>query len=325
MRSTLARVAVAAIACGDLACQSAPSGEVWPTQPVRLMVPFGAGSGVDMAARLYAARLAEGWQRPVVVDNRPGPDGIVGTQAFTLAKDGHTLLFAPTGPLTFAPHLHDDLPYDPVADFVPIASAGRVTLTIAVAATMEASSLATLAARVRQRPATYLWTAPAPGGPELVLKAFNVLEKLEMKQVTYRETSIALQDIGAGRVQIVLGSLATIASLVQAGRVKILAVTNTIRSAAIPDIPTVTEAGYPQLTLDGQWGLFGWKGMPDDLRRRLAGDMAKAASDSALVARLSAVGLSIDAGTPEDFAVAVDRQRQQAATLAQLSGISRYR
>jgi tripartite-type tricarboxylate transporter receptor subunit TctC len=139
----------------------------------------------------------------------------------------------------------------------------------------------------------------------------------------YRETSIALQDIAAGRVQIVVGSLPTIASLVQAGRVRILAVTNMSRADAIPDIPTVTEAGYPQLTLDGQWGLFGWKDMPDDLRRRLASDMTKVASDAELVTRLSAVGLSIDAGTPEDFTVAVDRQRQQAATLVQLAGAPR--
>lgn len=324
MSSTTVLVSLVLIGSGLCACKRAPSEDAWPTQPVRLIVPFGAGSGVDMAARVYAARLAEGWQHPVVVDNRPGPDGIVGTQAFTTAKDAHTLLFAPTGPLTFAPHLHDRLPYDPVVDFVPIASAGRVTLTIAVATTIEASSLATLAALVRQRPGNYLWATPAPGGPELVLKAFNALEKLEMKQVTYRETSMALQDIGAGRVQIVVGSLPTIATLLQAGSVRILAVTNTTRSDAIPEIPTVTEAGYPQLTLDGQWGLFGWKGMPDDLRRRLAGDMAKAASDPGLIARLSAVGLSIDAGTPEDFAVAVDRQRQQAATLARLSGVSRH-
>lgn len=323
MRSTTALLALAVVASGLCACNSAPSGDTWPTRPVRLIVPFGAGSGVDMAARVYAARLAKRWQRAVIVDNRPGPDGIVGTQAFTTAKDAHTLLFAPTGPLTFAPHLHDQLPYDPVADFVPIASAGRVTLTIAVASTIDASSLGALAALVRQRPGNYLWTTPAPGGPELVLKAFNALEKLVMKQVKYRETSIALQDIGAGRVQIVVGSLPTIASLVQAGRLTILAVTNTTRSEAIPGIPTVKEAGYPQLTLDGQWGLFGPKGMPDDLRRRLASDMTNAASDPVLVKRLSAVGLSIETGTSEDFAFAVNRQRQQAATLAQLAGVSR--
>jgi tripartite-type tricarboxylate transporter receptor subunit TctC len=324
MRPTTALVTLAAIACGLCACKGTLSGDTWPTRPVRFIVPFGPGSGVDMAARVFAVRLAERWQKPVIVDNRPGPDGIVGTQAFSTARDAHTLLFAPTGPLTFAPYLHDHLPYDPVADFVPVASAGRVTITIAVATTIEASSLAALAALVRQRPGTYLWTTPAPGGPELVLKAFSALEKLEMKQVTYRETSMALQDIAAGRVQIVLGSLPTIASLAQAGRVKILAVTNTERSAAIPEIPTVREEGYPQLTLDGQWGLFGWKGMPDDLRRRLATDMTTAASDAELVTRLSAVGLSVDAAPAEDFSVAIDRQRKQAATLAHLAGVSRH-
>lgn len=104
---------------------------------------------------------------------------------------------------------------------------------------------------------------------------------------------------------------------------RILAVTNTTRSEAIPEIPTVKEAGYPQLTLDGQWGLFGWKDMPDGLRRRLASDMTQVASDGELLTRLSAVGLSIDAGTPEDFTVALDRQRQQAVTLAQLAGVAR--
>src|SRR5687768_377865 len=141
MRWATAPVALTVVAAGLCACDRAPSREAWPTQPVRLVVPFGAGSGVDMAARLYAARLAERWRRPVIVDNRPGTDGIVGTQAFTTAKDAHTLLFSPTGPLTFAPHLRDRVPYDPVGDFVPLASAGRVTLTIAVATTIEASSL----------------------------------------------------------------------------------------------------------------------------------------------------------------------------------------
>jgi tripartite-type tricarboxylate transporter receptor subunit TctC len=323
MQSTTALATFAVFASLLCACRSATPADTWPTQAVRLIVPFGAGSGVDMAARVYAARLADRWQHPVVVDNRPGPDGIVGTQAFTTAKDGHTLLFAPTGPLTFAPHLHESLPYDPIADFVPIASAGRVTLTIAVATIIEASSLATLASLVRQRPGAYLWTAPAPGGPEMVLKAFNTLEQLETKQVTYRETSIALQDIGAGRVQIVIGSLPTMASLLQAGRVRILAVTNTTRAAALPDVPTVAEAGYPQLTLDGQWGLFGWKNMPGNLRQRIASDMTAVGSDTELVERLSAVGLSIDANTPEHFPAAVDRQREQAATLARLAGVSR--
>jgi tripartite-type tricarboxylate transporter receptor subunit TctC len=324
MRQTPRLFTLILIGFSVCACRRAPSPEAWPTQPVRLIVPFGAGSGVDLAARLFASRLAGAWHHPVIVDNRPGPDGIVGTQAFVTAKDVHTLMFAPAGALTFGPHLHERLPYDPAADVVPIASAGSVTIAIAVATTVDVSSLAALATLVRQHPKTYLWTTASPGGPELVIKAFIAQEQLQMTQVTYRETSIALQDIGAGRVHIVLGSLPTLASLLQAGRLRLLAVTNTTRSEAAPTIPTVTEAGFPSLTLDGLWGLFGWRDMPDSLRRRLAADVTRAAADRALVERLSAIGLSVHAGTPEEFAAAVERQRQQADTLARLSGVTHH-
>jgi tripartite-type tricarboxylate transporter receptor subunit TctC len=175
---------------------------------------------------------------------------------------------------------------------------------------------------VRERPGAYYWSAGSPGGPELVLRAFIAHEKLQVQQVRYRETSIALQDVSAGRVHFMLGSLPTMAALVQAGRVRLLAVTNTERSSAAPSVPTVSEAGYPTLTLDGLWGVFGWRGMPDDLRRRLAADVMRAAADRELIERLSAIGLSVRAGTPEEFAAALDQQRRQAATLARLSGLS---
>jgi tripartite-type tricarboxylate transporter receptor subunit TctC len=322
MRKASALLVLSLIAFGVGACRRAASPDEWPTKPVRLLVPFSAGGGVDLAARVFASRLALSWHQPVVVDNRPGPDGIAGTHAFVTTKDEHTLLFSPAGTITFAPHLHERLPYDPVADIVPISSVGGVTLAIAVASSVEAASLADLATLIRQHPGKYLWTAASPGGPELVIKAFVALEKLQMKQVSYRETSMALQDIGAGRVHIVLGSLPTIATLVQAGSVRLLAVTNTSRSDAVPNIPTVSQAGYPALTLDGLWGLFGWKGMPETLRRRLAADLTRAATDRALVERLSVIGLAVNGGTPEEFAAAVDRQHQQAATLARLAGVA---
>jgi tripartite-type tricarboxylate transporter receptor subunit TctC len=327
MRETPALVALVLTGMTLGACQRAPSRDAWPTQPVRLIVPFGAGTGVDLAARVFAAKLAESWRHPVVVDNRPGPDGVVGTQAFVAAaaaKDVHTLLFAPTGMITFGPHLHENLPYDPNVDLVPVAAAGSVTLAIAVATTVEAASLADLAARVRQQPGAYLWATASPGGPELVLKSFIAVEKLQMKQVSYRETSLALQDIGAGRVQVVLGSLPTLAPLIQGGRVRLLAVTNRARSEIVPNVPTIGEAGYPALTLDGLWGLFGWKGIPDGLRRRLAADMTRAANDAELVKRLAAVGLSVHGGTPEEFSSTLEQQRQQAATLVRLSGTSHH-
>jgi tripartite-type tricarboxylate transporter receptor subunit TctC len=320
MLPLVALIVIGSVVCG---CAGTKSSDTWPTQPVRLIVPFGAGSGVDLAARLFAPRLAERWQQPVVVDNRPGTDGVLGTQAFVTAKDAHALLFAPAGSVVFGPHLHERLPYDPVADVTPISAIGTVTLVVAASTGVEASSLAELATLVRQHPGAYLWASGSPGGPELVVKAFIEQEKLQMKHVRYRETPMALQDVGAARVHVILGSLPTISALLQAGRIRPLAVTNTVRSDAAPLVPTVSEAGYPALTLDGLWGVFGGREMADALRRKIAADVMNAAEDRALVERLVAVGLSVRAGTPEEFTAALDRQRQQAATLARLSGLSR--
>jgi tripartite-type tricarboxylate transporter receptor subunit TctC len=313
------------IVMGALAASCSTAGDPgrWPTQPVRLIVPSGAGSGVDLAARLFAPRLAARWRQPVVVDNRPGTDGVVGTQAFVTARDAHALLFAPAGPVTLAPHLHGRLPYDPVRDVTPISAVGSVTLVIATSTAVEASSLGDLAALVRRRPAAYRWATGSPGGPELVVQAFVEQEHLQMTQVRYREVSLALQDVGAGRVHVLLASLPTMAPLLQTGRIRPVAVTNTRRSAAAPQVPTVSEAGYPALSLDGLWGVFGGRDMPPAAVRRIAADIVQAAADPELVDRLRAVGLTVGAGTPEEFAAALDRQRRQAATLAQASGRSR--
>ena len=174
-RSRFTAIAFAlGIAC---ACTGRAGPGEWPIKPVRLIVPFGAGASSDLAARLFAPRLAERWRRSVVVDNRPGGDAVAGVQAFVAANDHHTLLFAPTGVVTTTPLLHDRLPYDPVGDLVPIAAAGRPSIGIAAASSAPIHSLAELVALVRRRPGEYLWAA-TPGLPELVFRAFLELEQL---------------------------------------------------------------------------------------------------------------------------------------------------
>ena len=190
-RSRFTAIAFAlGIAC---ACTGRAGPGEWPVKPVRLIVPFGAGASSDLAARLFAPRLAERWRRSVVIDNRPGGDAVAGVQAFVAATDHHTLLFAPTGVVTTAPLLHDPLPSNPVGDLVPIAAAGRPSIGIAAASSAPIHSLAELVALVRRRPREYLWAA-TPGLPELVFQSFLELEQLQMKHVAYR-------DIVAGRAR----------------------------------------------------------------------------------------------------------------------------
>jgi tripartite-type tricarboxylate transporter receptor subunit TctC len=314
--SIFAPVAIALLAM--VACTRDTDAQ-WPSKPVRLIVPFGAGTGSDLTARLFAPLLAQRWGTPVVVDNRPGGDSVVGLQAFVTSADRHTLLFAPGGSVTHLPLQHERLPFDPDADLVPVAIATRLNLGIAVTKSLAASSLHELAAMARAEPGKYRWAAVG-GLPELIFSAFLRMEKSEMTHVAYRDIPNALRDLGAGRIHVMVASVATMAPQLQLNAARLVAVASSERTEFAPDIPTVVEAGYPVLAVDSQWGFFGWRGMSNQLRNRIAEDIQHAASDPKLVERLAAMGLVADASTAEEFAAAIERQRTQIATIVRIAG-----
>jgi tripartite-type tricarboxylate transporter receptor subunit TctC len=291
----------------------------WPSKPVTVIVPFGAGTGTDLTARLLAPLLAERWGTPVVVDNRPGGDSVIGLRAFVASADDHTLLFAPTGSLTLVPLQHDNLGFAPAEELVPIAAATEVTLAIAASRAVPISSLADLVLLARAQPGEYRWAA-VPGLPELIFSAFLRLENVEMTHVPYRDVPTALRDLGAGRIHVLVGSVATISPQLSSGNVQLLAVTNSERSAIAPLVPTAIEAGYPNLTVDGQWGFFGSRALSNDLRRRIADDVNHAMQDPALAARLAAMGQIVNSGSSEEFIATIERQRQQVTDMIRVVG-----
>lgn len=319
MRATLPFFLAIGLAIASACGRTALSSE-WPTRPVKLIVPFGPGSGADVVARLLAPRLAERWRQPVVVDNRPGADGIVGVQTFAAATDHHTLLLTPAGQVTLSPLLHERLPFDPVADLVPIAAVVNPSIGIATTSSDGAASLADLISRARQEPDHLMWAA-VPGLPEVIFKAFVAIEKLQMKQVRYRDMSVALQDFGAGRIQVLVGSVPTLSPLLQSGSTRLIAVTTSARIAAAPEVPTTTEAGYPVLSVDGKWGFYGWRDIPEALRERISQDVRLALDDPGLIAKLSNMGLTVAPGTAEEFTRAIDHHRDQVQEMARLIGL----
>jgi tripartite-type tricarboxylate transporter receptor subunit TctC len=296
--------------------QDAPA--QWPSRPVRLIVPFGAGTGTDLTARLFAPLLSERWGVPVLVDNRPGGDSIIGMQAFVASDDGHTLLFAPGGSVTVVPLQHEQLPFDPAEDVVPVAAATRLSMGIAATKSLGVSSLAELVAAARSQPGKYRWAA-APGVPELIFSAFLQLEGLDMTHVAYRDLPNALRDLAAGRIHVMAASVTTMTPQLQMNAARLIAVTSSERSRFAPSVPTVIEAGYPALAVDSQWGFFGWRGMPEELRARIAEDIRITAADAALVARLAAMGQVADAGSAAGFGAEIARQRAQIAAIARMA------
>jgi tripartite-type tricarboxylate transporter receptor subunit TctC len=294
----------------------------WPQTTVRLILPLGPGSATDVTARLYAERLAARWGRPVVVENRPGPDGLVAVAAFVGARDDHTLLFSIGGPVTINPVSHDKLAYDPDRDLVPIAPASDSFLAVAVSTSLGVTSIDDLIKRARAEPGKLSWAA-TPGLPQFIFAGFTKSAGLDMVQVSYRDFSPALQDLAEGRIQVVATGLLPLLPLAQAHKIRLLALTNRERSPAAPELATATEIGHPELAADGFQGFFGWRDMPDALRARIAADVRAVADDPALRERLAALGQAVRTGTPADFVAMIEAQRAKIAAIAQAIGLKK--
>jgi tripartite-type tricarboxylate transporter receptor subunit TctC len=313
-RSTIL-VLVASLVGAMLPAPIAFASEPWPQRAVRIVVPVPPGGATDVVIRACAERLAARWGKPVVVENRQGGDGIPAVMSVLGARDNHTFLFSFAGVVTINPLIHEKLPYDPRRDLVPIVSIADNFLAVAVSSTLKVSSLAELAAAARAQPGKLNWAA-TPGLPPYVFEAFQKSAAVEMVRAPYRDFGPALQDLGEGRIQVAVTGLPFFMPQVQAGRARILMVTNRQRSPIAPDVPTAAEAGYPELTFEGVVGLYGTPEMPAALRDRIAADIAAVADDPALAARIAAMGSVVRVGMPADFTAAIEDQRAKVAAIA---------
>jgi tripartite-type tricarboxylate transporter receptor subunit TctC len=305
---------------GIFAVTAAPAlAQSWPQRTVRLIVPLGPGSATDLSARLVADRLAERWGRPVVIENRPGAEGIAAITGFVGTRDDHTLLYSPSAPVTLNPLTHQKLPYDPVRNLVPICSVVDAFIGIASPAALKLTSLDDLVKTARAQPGKLNWAAAAVAA-HFVFAGFVKGAGLEMAQVPYRDITHALHDLAEARIQVMTSALPILLPQVQAGRVKLLAVTNRERAAIAPEVPTAVEAGYPALALDPLFGLFGPRDMPNDLRERIAADVRAVVADAALAGRFTGMGLIVHTGTPAEFAARIEKERTSMAAIAKAIG-----
>lgn len=291
----------------------------WPTRPVRFILTLGAGSGSDIGARLLADRLSQRWGQPVVVENRPGGDAIVAINAFVTAHDDHVLLFSPSSSFTAHPYLHDNLPYQP-SDLVPITRVSNTIITISVPASLNVASLKELAAMARAEPGKLNW-AGVTGALDFVFAGWLKQEGLNINKVPYRNPVDAANDLAESRVQVYEAALAIVRPQLESGKIKLLVVTNSVRAPTQPNLPTVAEAGYPALTIDGLVGLFGPTGMPLDLRQRITADI-RAVVDPTIEDRLTTTGQLTNIGGPEEFGKSIDEQRAKIAAFAKELGIN---
>ncbi len=307
------KILVAALAGAALITAAAPA-SAWPDRTVKFLVSLGPGSGVDVTSRVVGEAIAKKWNQPVVIENRPGGDGIVAINAFIAADDDHVLLFTPTGAFASHPHQQEKLPYDLKA-LAPIARTTNTIVAIGVPAALGVNDVKEFLAKVKAEPGK-LNFASATATNEFLFRGYLKDTKLDMAKVPYRDTVSAVNDLAENRIQAYVGAYAILRAPAQSGKIKILAVTNNERAKGAPEIPTVAEAGEPKLSFDGLVGIFGPTKMPAALREKIAADIKDVLSQPEVVARLVQTGQNVSPGTPAEFEKAMNAQIQEVAKVA---------
>jgi tripartite-type tricarboxylate transporter receptor subunit TctC len=300
----------------------APAQQTYPTRTVRLILPFGPASATDITARLLADRLTARWGKSVVVENRPGGDGLVSVKAFIDAHDDHTLYFGPAG--AFLVHLYDQdqsaPPYD-LNDIIPIAQIYVTVLAISVPTSLHIDTMDQLVALARAEPGK-LNVAAATGNSDFLIYGFFKQMGLQVVKVPYRDIMQAPNDLAENRIQVMSSSLAVAQPLMQAGRIKVLLVTSTQRALGAPSIPTAAEVSYPALTMETAGGVYGPRGMPEALRERISADFRDvAANDPVIGKRLADTGQIMTLRGPADFTKNIKEQNDQLAGIAKILGL----
>ena len=246
-----------------------PAFAQFPSKPIRVVVPFGAGSSTDIVMRIIAQPLGQALGQPIVVDNKPGADGVIAAvDVIKSAPDGHTIILATNSPLSAAPHLRKNLPYHPINDFTPISFVGNYTFFIVVHPSVPAKSLAELISYARANPGKLNY---ATGNTTSIVTTamFASLAKINMQHIPYKTEPPAITDILSGQIHLMVSSYSTVAPHMQAGKLRPLVTTLPERSPLMPEVPSIVEAGFPKFPIVPWAGMVGPAKMPKEVVDRL--------------------------------------------------------
>jgi tripartite-type tricarboxylate transporter receptor subunit TctC len=311
-----------ALAAAGLPLASAQAQDAWPNKPLRMVVGYPGGSGIDVAARQLAHAIEGYAHQPVVVDNRPGALGNIGAAAVAGAVgDPYTMLFTPNSTHAANIHLFRKLPFDPVRDFSPVSSVATLGFVLVCdPRAVKAANVQQLLQRIRQDPAKFTYGSGNATG--LVAGAmFKHMTQLDLLGVPYKGVPQAITDLLGGRLQLVFADATLAIPMVKAGKLQALAVTSTQRIAALPDVPTLAESGLKGYDLTGWFGVFMPAKVPADVTHRLAGWIQRALKEPALVDFMRGIGAEPQSSTPEQLAQRVTTDTEKWGQLVKLAGI----
>jgi tripartite-type tricarboxylate transporter receptor subunit TctC len=295
----------------------------YPSRPVRLVIPYPPGGGIDLVGRPLAQRLGESLGQTVIVDNKGGASGMIAMEDVAKAPpDGHTIVLALNTQLAVNPALFSRVPYDPFKDFVPVALLGWAPYMLVVNPKLPVKDVKELVALARAKPGSITYASSGNGsGAHLAAEMIKTATGTNMLHVPYKATAEGVRDVISGEVQMMFATIGTVAGHVKAGTLRALAVSGMTRSPAVPDVPTVIESGgLPGFEATVWYGILAPAGTPRDIVARLNADILKAIGDPEYKKRLAIEAVVITGSTPEEFASYMKSESGKWAQVVKASG-----
>jgi tripartite-type tricarboxylate transporter receptor subunit TctC len=298
-----------------------PAQAQFPAKPIRVVVPFPAGSATDTVGRVLSASVSQAIGQPVVVENKAGADGaIAAAEVAKSPADGYTLLLATNSPLSAVPAMKKVPPYDPVADFTPITDVGRYTFFIVVHPDVPAKSLDEFIAHARANPGKLNYATGNTTG--IVSTAFFASQaQIKLVHVPYKGEPQALTDLVAGRVQLMFTSSGTSMPMIREGRLRALVTTLPRRTSLLPELPTIAEAGMPQFSITSWAGLFGPARLPGPVLERLNREFVAAMGRADVQAAMEKQAFALSPSSPERLADFVKQQLESYRSTLRTAGV----
>ena len=295
----------------------------WPAKPIRMLVPFPPGGGVDYAARIVGKHLSDRLGQPVLIDNRAGANGIIALEALKAAPaDGYTLGTVSNGPLVINPSMYLKLPYDPVRDFTAIGRLVNFPLLLVAHPSVPAKSVPELIALAKAKPGALTYSSPGVGnGSHLAGELFASMANITLVHIPYKGTAPAATALLAGDVSLAFSSIPTVLPHVRAGKLRALAVGDAVRVPSLPEYPTIAESGVTGYEAFSWAGLIAPAGTPPDVVKRVNAEVGQILRQKAVVEQLAAEGTIPVPDTPEEFGAYIASELVKWAAIVKLANI----
>ncbi len=295
----------------------------WPQKPVRIINAFAPGGPSDLLSRAVAEKLQAMWGQPVIVEAKPGADGLIGMEfAAKQPADGYNLVTVPVGNAVLLPNLRSKLPYDIAKDFVPVTMLATVQNVLVVGAAVPAGTVKDLIALSRANPGKLSFASPGLGSsPHIAGEMLKATAGIDMIHVAYKGTGPALTDVMGGQVTMFFSQMSSALPLIKQGKLRAIGVASLQRHPAAPEIPTIAEQGYPGFEAKAWYALFAPAGTPADIVHKVAADTTRALQLPDVRDKLSALGADPVGGTPEEFALRLRAENARWGDAIRKSGV----